>query len=250
MTDDNDLVTETQFLELGLEKAGFSKPDRYKPHCAIERFSKVYGALPVVCQEMWKDLCMSNQVSFRYRLTKHDKKQPRNLLIGLRFLWKGEDFTDLGLFFGLKKASHVSKIAKRWAGKIQSLLILKTGRLEDHVNSPLMMPFSLDCTMCPMTEPRPFSTIWSAWKFGGKPGLNYEILLCIDKPKLAWVYGPLPPGRYNDLSTFRKKLKKKFHDLFQARESLQTRAILARENSSVCETLLIQRRSRSGKIEF
>ena len=42
---------------------------------------------------------------------------------------------------------------------------------------------------------------------GGKPGVNYELLLHVYKAKLVWCYGPIRPGKYNDVSTYRRKLK-------------------------------------------
>ena len=66
---------------------------------------------------------------------------------------------------------------------------------------------TVDGTHCPIEEPRPFSTQWSSHKFGGKPGVNYELGLSIHKPKLIWVYGYTRPGKYNDISVFRQSLK-------------------------------------------
>eukprot|EP00978_Attheya_sp_CCMP212_P018690 scaffold51646_cov47-Attheya_sp.AAC.2 len=71
--------------------------------------------------------------------------------------------------------------------------------------------FSIDGTQCPIWEPRPWSpVIWSSFKFGGKPGVNYEIMLRLNKPELVWLFGPTPPGNYNDCSVFKLKLMKKF----------------------------------------
>jgi hypothetical protein len=70
-----------------------------------------------------------------------------------------------------------------------------------------MFFLSVDGTHCPIEEPRPFSTIWSSHKLGGKPGVNYEIGLSICEPKLLWVYGPTPPGLRNDIEVFRESLK-------------------------------------------
>lgn len=66
---------------------------------------------------------------------------------------------------------------------------------------------TVDGTHCPQEEPRPFSTKWSSHKLGGSAGLNYEIGLLLHKPQVAWVYGPTPPGQFNDLTVFRQKLK-------------------------------------------
>lgn len=75
------------------------------------------------------------------------------------------------------------------------------------MDAGLIFFLSVDGTHCPIEEPRPFSTKWSSFKLGGKPGLNYEIGLSIHSSKLLWVYGPTPPGKYNDLEVFRQSLK-------------------------------------------
>ena len=66
--------------------------------------------------------------------------------------------------------------------------------------------FTIDGVHFPIEEPRPFSVHWSSHKFGGSAGVNYEIALSIHKPQLLWVHGPVAPGKYNDISTFRMSL--------------------------------------------
>lgn len=68
---------------------------------------------------------------------------------------------------------------------------------------------SLDGTHCPINEPRPFSKKNSSHKFGGSPGLNYEIGLQINRPRVLWVFGPTQPGDTNDLGVFKSCLKAK-----------------------------------------
>ena len=65
---------------------------------------------------------------------------------------------------------------------------------------------SVDGVHCRIREPRPFSSLWSSHKFGGKSAVNYEIGLQIHKPKLAWVEGYTQPGFENDLGVFRRRL--------------------------------------------
>jgi len=79
----------------------------------------------------------------------------------------------------------------------------------EQAENGLIFSLSVDGTHCPIEEPRPFSTKWSSFKLGGKPGVNYEIGLSIMESKLVWVYGPTPPGKYNDLEVFRCALKQK-----------------------------------------
>lgn len=66
---------------------------------------------------------------------------------------------------------------------------------------------TVDGTHAPIGEPRPFSTEWSSHKFGGSAAVNYEIGLSIHRSQLVWVFGPIRPGKYNDIATFRLKLK-------------------------------------------
>lgn len=82
----------------------------------------------------------------------------------------------------------------------------KMGSLQDHDDGLIFM-LTIDGTHTPIEEPRPFSTDWSSHKFGGSAGVNYEIGLLIHRAQLVWVHGPIAPGKYNDLSTFRLKLK-------------------------------------------
>jgi hypothetical protein len=77
----------------------------------------------------------------------------------------------------------------------------------DENDAGVVWMLSVDGTHCPITEPRPFSSEWSSHKLGGKAGVNYEIGLLIDKPKLVWVEGPTKPGKENDLMVFRRRLK-------------------------------------------
>ena len=80
------------------------------------------------------------------------------------------------------------------------------GTLEDQTDG-LILFMSIDGIHCRITEPRPFSSLWSSHKYGGKCAANYELGILIHKPKLVWVYGPTMPGQNNDLGVFRLKLK-------------------------------------------
>ena len=81
------------------------------------------------------------------------------------------------------------------------------GKLDD---GDAIIDFSIDGTQCPIWEPRPWSVIWSSHKFGGKPSVNCEIMLRLNKPELVWIFGPIPPGKYNDCATFKLKLMQQF----------------------------------------
>ena len=66
--------------------------------------------------------------------------------------------------------------------------------------------YTVDGTHCPIWEPRPFSTIWSSHKLGGRAGVNYEIAVCIYKPSLMWIHGPVPAGLKNDIAIYKEEL--------------------------------------------
>ena len=85
------------------------------------------------------------------------------------------------------------------------LFLHQIGTLEDNDDGLIFM-LSVDGTHCKIQEPRPFSTEHSSHKFGGKPGVNYELGILLHKPQLAWCYGPTRPGLMNDLTVFQQAL--------------------------------------------
>jgi hypothetical protein len=48
--------------------------------------------------------------------------------------------------------------------------------------------------------------MWSSHKLGGRAGVNYEIALCIYKPTLLWINGPVPAGLKNDIAIYKGDL--------------------------------------------
>ena len=112
-------------------------------------------------------------------------------LIALPFIVRNENFVWTYLF------PHIFRF----------FLPQKMGNFDDN-DDGLVFFGTIDGVHCPINEPRPFSKQWSSHKFGGKPAVNYELVVCLNKPRLAWCYGPIKPGKYNDISTFRRKLKR------------------------------------------
>ena len=90
-----------------------------------------------------------------------------------------------------------------------TFLLLFTAKIvwEDDADE-LIFELSIDGTHCPIEEPRPFSTKWSSHKFGGKPGVDYEIGLKINEDKVLWVSGP-HPAAVHDSTIFEKEGLKK-----------------------------------------
>ena len=93
------------------------------------------------------------------------------------------------------------------------------GSLSDH-DDGLTFMMTVDGVHCPIEEPRPFSTENSSHKFGGKPGVNYELGLLMHKPKLIWCHGPTKPGKYNDISVFRLKLRGEMDEQVPGRKAI------------------------------
>ena len=79
----------------------------------------------------------------------------------------------------------------------------------DEVDEGLIFMLSVDGTHCPIEEPHPFSKKWSSFKLGGNAGLNYELALKINKPKLVHMHGTILPDAENDILVFCNGLMKK-----------------------------------------
>jgi hypothetical protein len=191
------LLSEKEFMALGLELAGYDRWQTYKEHCNIQRFVECYGATPLTCSEMWDDLEMLGEID--------NKSKPKYFLMALFYLFKYLNKTDIGRFFKIGCRNTVRKHVDHWVEKIQTLLQLKMLSL-DESDDGLVYFMTVDGTHCPIREPRPFSKIWSSFKLGGKAGLNYEVGLSINKPKLIWLYGPIPAGLKYDLQIAQEKL--------------------------------------------
>lgn len=68
---------------------------------------------------------------------------------------------------------------------------------------------SVDGVDFEIEEPYPYvrniSNVWYSHKFKG-PGLRYEIAIAIKSGDIAWLNGPYPCGKHNDLALFKKSL--------------------------------------------
>lgn len=95
-------------------------------------------------------------------------------------------------------------------------MLFQIGNIWDH-DAGFLFFGVIDGVHCPIEEPHPFDPANSSHKLGGSPGVNYELVTCVHKPMLAWVYGPIAPGTYNDISTFRRRLKWAMEDKLPGR---------------------------------
>jgi hypothetical protein len=191
------LPSEEEFLMLGMEIAQINHWRSYLPHTNINRFKKRYGATPLSCTQMWAGLNAIGEVN--------NTSKPKHFLMCLRYLFKYHTYSDLADFFGFATERPVGKWCKIFVKKIQKLLDLKMLSFEE-ADDGLIFFLTVDGTVCPIEEPRPFSTIWSSHKLGGDPGLNYEVALSISRAKLVHIHGPTPPGLHNDLQVARGEL--------------------------------------------
>lgn len=80
------------------------------------------------------------------------------------------------------------------------------GEIED-LDDGFIFFGTIDGVHCPIEEPSPFSPEHSSHKLGGSAGVNYEIVVPMHKAACAWICGPTKPGKFNDISVFRRKLK-------------------------------------------
>jgi hypothetical protein len=191
-------LTELQFLEIGLDIGG-PRNWRHLDHNAnIGRFKSAYGATPLTCHQMWSDLIDLGEID-------GSSNRPKYFLLTLKFLFTNVPQQDLMQFFGIRSENTVTKWRAMFTAKIQKLQPRKMLTFEQ-ADDGLVFFMTVDGTHCPIREPRPFSTIWSSHKQGGKAGLNYEVGLSIHKEKLVWVHGPTPPGLHNDLDVAREAL--------------------------------------------
>jgi hypothetical protein len=202
------VFSKKEFHAFGLELAGHPQWKAYKHHCNIDRYRQAYGVTPKTVARVWHELRTSNDSQAKLPTN----SEPIHLLLSIRFLWRYEVYEDLGRFFGIQSPKTVKKWLWDYLQRIRRMLSLVTPDWMDAYNG-LKFFFSIDGTHCAMQEPAPFSVIWSSFKLGGKPGLNYEIALRIDKPQLLWIYGPSPPGAQNDIAVFRTALLGKLQQL-------------------------------------
>ena len=193
---------ESQFLELGLKTAGFKKWQTYKHHTNIRRFKKAYSAVLRTAADMWEALRTEPPDSLAHIGI---EAKPIHLLIALRWAFKYDTEDDLGNFFGVT-AKTAAKWSKYIAKRAAILQEKRMGSLDDN-NKGLRFLMTIDGTCCPIWEPKPFSKDNACFKFGMKPGVNYELGVSLYEPKLIWINGPMQPGVKTNLMVFQEKLK-------------------------------------------
>ena len=131
-------------------------------------------------------------------LSKHFWNWSTYLLTNLEFAWS-------------------TKHHSRWCHAVSSFVVLVLPVLLSNTEaaSPLLACRSplngilavIDCTCCPLLEPRKqFSAGRSAHKFGKNAGVNYEVAQCLATGMIVWTNGPYPAGDYPDKDIFDREL--------------------------------------------
>jgi hypothetical protein len=70
-------------------------------------------------------------------------------------------------------------------------------------DSGAILGYTVDGIHYSIEEPRPFKTLYKSHKLGSA-GLDYELVVCTFKPKLAGLRGPFPSG-VHDITVFKEK---------------------------------------------
>lgn len=119
---------------------------------------------------------------------------PFHLLVLYR--WMKSYDTELGL-----KIDFKGKICDKTIRKWIKYLLPKVAELRKVKIDPnwfnhngILLGRTVDGIHYAIDEPRPFNTIYSSHKLGGKAGLMYEYVLATDRNTILWLNGPFPAG--------------------------------------------------------
>ena len=167
----------------------------------------------------WKDLCTTEVTRARVDEKSQNEKGFRLFMCVHHFLFcYPKNGVVLGSLFGYDESIVQSKRFWNMLEKICNLkkekIVWPAARFKAE-GSP-KIPFSLDCVDCRIREPKhPRYNIdkgYSSHKFK-KSGLRYELAIELHQSNLVWINGPFKAGSDNDLTIFRKALKKKVKKL-------------------------------------
>lgn len=163
-------------------------------------FRSTFGTEPLICVEIWNLIEPEDNI--------HSDAMPYHLLWSLYYLCCYPKQKQLALFLRIDV-----KTARVWIWRflprIAELAVDLIAWEDRYIgNSPLKgINVVIDCTCCPLLEPRkPFSSGWSAHKFGKKAGVNYEVAQSLATGMVVWTNGPYPAGDFPDKSIFDREL--------------------------------------------
>jgi hypothetical protein len=164
------------------------------------RFREMFGTEPIVCVALWDRLDPVNQI--------HKDAMPFHLLWSLYYVFHYPKQRQLSSFLKVD-----IKTARVWIwrflpriAEITIDIIAWENRYDGISPLPGILAV-LDGTSCPIQEPRQsFSKGWSAFKFGKKAGVTYEVCQCLATGWIVWINGPYPAGDFPDKTIFDREL--------------------------------------------
>lgn len=118
-----------EFKGLGLELAGYKRWHQYEEKRQIERFKAFYGLHPKSCEQIWIDLQTTTNDEYRI----DGNANPRDLLLGIYFLWEYPTERKFNPIFHLCEETVRNK-CKIWTKKIQSLLPDMVSAFDDELH--------------------------------------------------------------------------------------------------------------------
>ena len=163
-------------------------------------FRETFGTEPIVCVALWNKVNPMNSI--------HHDAMPYHLLWTLYYLFCYPTQRQLASFLGID-----IKTVRVWIWRfIPAIAELTIDMIawENRYRGQSPLPginVVIDGTSCPIQEPRKeFSKGWSAFKFGKKAGVTYEVGQCLATGWIVWTNGPYPAGDFPDKKIFDREL--------------------------------------------
>jgi hypothetical protein len=122
-----DLVTEWEFMALGMHLAGPPNWERRNHETNVRAFVSHYGACPMVCERVWWDLQTNEEEDGSINF-------PVHLLLALRFLKAYPKDDELCGFFGMSNGT-MWKWRDLYVSKLATLLDTKVSQLSNSLLS-------------------------------------------------------------------------------------------------------------------
>ena len=118
------LITDQQFMILGLESAGFTGWERTSNAANVERFRCWYGPRPKCCEKIWFDLQNSVECCIG------SDANPLHFLLALRFLKGYPTETELAETFAMSE-----KTVRKWTSfYVQKIQLLKEEKVRRKID--------------------------------------------------------------------------------------------------------------------
>ena len=181
-------ISDQAWMELGLPAAGFDNFGRRSYESNRTDFKDTYGASPKSLEAMWVDLQSIGEID--------DKANPYNLLVCLRWMKQYPTQKQLRGMFKEMNTHKLRDVTRFWVDRLEALKAIKYKDINDN-DDGYMLGYTIDGTHFRIEEPRPWSTKWSSFKFGGAAAVAYEVVLKTNKLELVWLNGPFPAATHD-----------------------------------------------------